>query len=329
MRHSANAVPFPKGKFCCKIEPGSDWMKKKLKIKIVAGIIVTVIMVYMAARALGGLDPWVLFRSNVNWWLFLAAAVLFGMGQFVRAFVYPYGIDCRMTLGASCRVVMVGNMANMLLPLRAGEGLRFAFFPPEYSAVRRTRLVMTPGGADVVAILLLSILAIPLAAGNMHPSTVQTLKAAGIVLAVLAIAFMLAGMLIPRLRRMTHLYITSGFARMVGWVFCSWVLLLVSNWAGMLAFQFDPVQAVRMAFAVFATSNIILFIPSSPGGLGVFEYAVVFSLSFFGVPEPSSVSVALFLHLVQYAALLPLGALAYLSGLRLQRTTAAALRKSV
>ncbi|MFT9078406.1 lysylphosphatidylglycerol synthase transmembrane domain-containing protein [Ethanoligenens sp.] len=304
-------------------------MKKKMGIKIAVGLAITTVMIYMAARALGGFDPRMLFSSNVNWWLFLSAVLLFVGGQFFRVFVYPYGIDRKLSFGISCRIVLVGNMANLLLPLRAGEGLRFAFFPPRYSAPRRTRLLMMPGGTDVVVILLLSMLAVPLAAGNMHPSTVHMLKMAGIILAVLAVAVVVVGLLVGRFRRMIHRYCTLGFARTVGWVFCSWVLLLISSWVGLLAFQLPPAEAIRMAFAVFATSNIIMFIPSSPGGLGVFEYAVVLSLHFFGVPEPTAIPIALLLHLVQYAALLPLGTVAYLTGLHLQRHAATALHKSV
>lgn len=302
-------------------------MKNKFSFKIVLGMAVTAVMIYMAARALGGLNPLALFRIHINWWFFLAAVLVFGAGQYLRAFVYPFGIDRRLTLGTACRIVLVGNMANMLLPLRLGEGIRFAFFPRLYNAQHRTRLLMEPGGTDVVVILLLSVLAVPLAAENMHPQTVHMLKIVAVVLAALAAVLLLGILLLPGIRRMASRYLTPGFARMAGWIFCSWVLILVSTWIGLLAFRFPDIASVRMAFSVFATSNIILFVPSSPGGLGVFEYAVVLSLSFFGVPEPAAVSAALLLHLVQYAALLPMGAVAYLTGLSLRRAAPAALRK--
>lgn len=304
-------------------------MKNKLGIRIGVGIAITAVMIYMAARELGGLNPAVLFQSNVNWWLFLVAALMFGAGQFVRVFVYPYGIDRGLDIGTASRIVLVGNLANMFLPLRAGEGLRFTFFPPSYRASRRTRLLVIPGVVDVVVMALLSILAVPLAAGNMHPGTERVLEVIAGVLFLLSVSFVVAGLVDRRLRRVMHRCLTQGSMRMVGWVFCSWTLLMVSNWVGMLAFQFSPVTSIRMAFAVFATSNIVLFIPSSPGGLGVFEYAVVLALRFFGVPGLSAVPVALLLHLAQYVALLPLGAVAYLSGLRLERSAVApALRKS-
>lgn len=300
-------------------------MKKKFGIRIGVGIAITVVMIYMAARELGGLNPAVLFQSKVNWWLFFVAVLIFGAGQFVRVFVYPYGIDRRLDVGTASRIVLVGNLANMFLPLRAGEGLRFTFFPPSYSAGRRTRLLIVPGIIDVVVMALLSILAVPLAAGNMHPGTERVLKILAGVLFLLSVSFVVIGLLIRRLRRVTRRYFTPGAMRMVGWIFCSWTLLMVSNWVGMLAFQFSPVMSIQMAFAVFATSNIVLCIPSSPGGLGVFEYAVVLALQFFGVSGSSAVPVALLLHLVQYAALLPLGVLAYLSGLRLERRAAASV----
>ncbi len=291
-------------------------MKNRFKIKILIGAAVSAVMIYLAASALGGLNPMRIFSVHIDWWFFVLSAALFSAGQFMRIFVYPFGIDRRLTFGQAARIVLVGNMANMLLPLKLGEGFRFAFFPKRYSMPHRTRLLAEPAAVDFVVILLLSVLAIPLTAGNMHPLTVHTLTVAGLVLAGAAAVFTVAYLLFRQVRRWVKRYLTPAFMRMLGWVFCSWVLILLSNWAGLMAFSYLNGQAMALAFAVFATSNLILFIPSSPGGLGLFEYAVVLSLRFFHVAEPAAVPIALFLHLVQYAVLLPMGLIAYLAGLR-------------
>ncbi|HCC00817.1 MAG TPA: hypothetical protein DEP42_06355 [Ruminococcaceae bacterium] len=291
-------------------------MNKKLVLKIVLGLGLTVVMIYLSANALGSLNPKVLLQRNIDWRMAGFSTLLFGLSQIVRSFVYPFGIDNSLSFGTGFRVVTIGNLANMFLPLRLGEGLRFAFFPHYYTATKRTEMIMIPGAADVVAILLISMVTVPLA-GNIHPGTVQVLKIAAIILIVLAglISFFCA--LVKSLRKKVIRLLTPGFGRMIGWVFCTWVLSLASTWLGIMAFHFSAIETARMAFAVFATSNLIMFIPSSPGGLGLFEYAVSISLTFFGMHESTAVPIALLLHAEQYVVLLPLGIIAYLSSLHL------------
>lgn len=74
------------------------------------------------------------------------------------------------------------------------------------------------------------------------------------------------------------------------------------------------------AAAVFVISSLGMAMPSSPGALGVFEAAVVFSLGLFGVERSQALAAGLVLHMVQYipvtlAGLLVLGK----SGLSLRK----------
>ncbi len=58
---------------------------------------------------------------------------------------------------------------------------------------------------------------------------------------------------------------------------------------------------------VFAVTCLGMAVPSSPGGLGVFEGAMVLSLSWFGVERSAALGIALFIHAVHF---LPLAAIA-------------------
>lgn len=49
------------------------------------------------------------------------------------------------------QIVGLGHAANMVLPFHVGEGLRAAFFPKGYSAMRRTKLLIIPAFADFTA----------------------------------------------------------------------------------------------------------------------------------------------------------------------------------
>jgi uncharacterized protein (TIRG00374 family) len=105
-------------------------------------------------------------------------------------------------------------------------------------------------------------------------------------------------------------------AKMCFWVFLSWLVMLISIWIGLLSFGFRAEESISMSFAVFAATNIINFVPASPGGIGLFEYAVVLGLGGLGVQTMAAKSAGLLLHLIQYAALLPLGTVLYLTGLK-------------
>ncbi|MDP4109377.1 MAG: lysylphosphatidylglycerol synthase domain-containing protein, partial [Bacillota bacterium] len=95
------------------------------------------------------------------------------------------------------------------------------------------------------------------------------------------------------------------------WVVLSWILLLLSTWLGIMGMNFFGLFSVRMALTVFAATNIINFIPASPGAIGFFEYSTVLGLSGLGVDSTRALAVSLPLHLIQYISLLPLGAVLY------------------
>ena len=54
------------------------------------------------------------------------------------------------------------------------------------------------------------------------------------------------------------------------------------------------------ALAVFAIASLGMAVPAAPGGLGVFEAAVVASLGWFDVPRGEALAAALVLHMLQF-----------------------------
>ena len=95
----------------------------------------------------------------------------------------------------------------------------------------------------------------------------------------------------------------------------SWVLLLMSTWLGLVAFGFHVFESMKMALAVFAATNIINFIPASPGSIGLFEYGTVLALGGLGVNHTEALAAGWLLHIIQYVALLPMGVVLYITAL--------------
>ena len=67
-------------------------------------------------------------------------------------------------------------------------------------------------------------------------------------------------------------------------------------------------------------SSLRMAMPSSPGALGVFEAAVVFSLGLFGVDRAQALTAGLVLHMVQYIPVTVAGLIIFAkSGLNLRK----------
>ncbi|WP_428569685.1 MAG: lysylphosphatidylglycerol synthase transmembrane domain-containing protein [Solidesulfovibrio sp. DCME] len=108
--------------------------------------------------------------------------------------------------------------------------------------------------------------------------------------------------------------IALGLYTLVCWAFYASSTFLVLWWVAKMQLSWGH------AAAVFVISSLGMAMPSSPGALGVFEAAVVFSLGLFGVDRSQALAAGLVLHMVQYipvtvAGLLVLGK----SGLNLRK----------
>ena len=290
-------------------------MSKKLLIRIVAGILLSAVIIYFTIRAIGGLNPYWLLSANINWGLAVFSVVLFAFSVFVRAMVYPFGINKQIGVMEAFRIVAIGNAANMVLPIRAGELLRIALFPQSFSPSKRTWLVTVPAAADMLAIFSISELALPVS-GFHNPTIVSALHIASSVILFAIIVLLILLFSVQRFKLTAEHFVKGSVFKMSLWVFFSWFVMLASIIFGLMAYGYNASQSVLMSFAIFASTNIVMLIPSTPGGIGLFEYGVVLGLEGFGITKFPAKEVGMLLHLIQYAALLPLGAWLYLYGIR-------------
>jgi len=289
-------------------------MPTKTKLKLLIGIIMTVVMVYYSIGALKGLHVSVLFHADINWGLALVSVAIFVYANYIRGLSYTRGIDRNMDRMTALQIVGIGHAANMVLPFHVGEGLRAAFFPRGYSVLKRTNLLVIPAFADFASIIILSICAVPFA-GFKDQNLLKALWILTFLCIAAFIVFVILIFFLPRLRRYLRDYLNIDTVKMMNWVLLSWVILLVSTWIGLVAFGFPWMASIRMSLAVFAATNIINFIPATPGAIGLFEYGTILGLGGLGIDPTTALSVSLLLHLIQYAALLPLGIFLYIKSL--------------
>jgi uncharacterized membrane protein YbhN (UPF0104 family) len=278
----------------------------KTKIKLLLGIIITILVIYYSFKTLGGFDLSDVFHLKTNWFLVFVSIVICAYSNYIRGLGYTLGIDPNINRLTALQIVGIGHAANMILPLHIGDGLRFAFFPENYTALRRTQLVMIPAIADSIAIIVISLLAVPFS-GFKDPRFVNVLWILFFSCIALITLLLVIIYFIPRLRTYVHHYLTVGMLKMMLWVLFSYILLLLSIWVGLIAFGFSWEASLRMSLTIFATTNFVGFIPASPGAVGLFEYGVIIGLAGLGIQQSEALPAGLLLHLIQYAALLPLG----------------------
>ncbi len=88
-------------------------------------------------------------------------------------------------------------------------------------------------------------------------------------------------------------FLLLGWYTLLVWLSYLAVALLFVQWAAGL-----ELTAAQVA-AVFVVSSIGLSLPSSPGGMGVYEAAVVLSLGWFGVTKETALAAGIGLHVLQ------------------------------
>jgi uncharacterized protein (TIRG00374 family) len=235
--------------------------------------------------------------------------------------------------------MMIGYMANNVLPLRAGEVVRI------YVVARRWRaatgrpasesfwLVAATLGVervlDSLALLLILgalVLVIPV------PAVFQWAAATLLILDVIGIAIVIA---LARNPRAAHGLITRWTGRwpaaarlagrtfdvalrgiegirtrahllpLLGWTIVVWLCPAAAAWSMLRAVDLDlPFVA---GWTVLSFVGLGIAVPSAPGYVGVWHAAAVLAVMIFGVPQATAVAYALLYHAGQFVPITVLG----------------------
>jgi glycosyltransferase 2 family protein len=217
----------------------------------------------------------------------------------------------------------IGFMANMLLPLRAGEVIRPVL------ASRRAELPL--GGVlatillerifDMFTVLLLfglSVMVVPLSEQAMHWGL--TLTALAVVVGAcigllrwqedlaLGVIRRLCDLLPGRIGGPAYGFVAgfvkaleilgspSDFARAFAWSLYVWLVIAALNALGLAAFHL-PVQSALVVTAIIA---IAVSVPSAPGYIGSFQLGCVVALAMYAVPESKALAFSIVHHLAQF-----------------------------
>jgi glycosyltransferase 2 family protein len=335
---------------------------RRRNAQIGVGLAISLLCLWLAFRGLELGEVWRAL-AEARYWLLLPALALYFGGVWVRAVRWgdllrpvtpapPGGLGGRIPSGRLFPIVVIGYMANDVLPARLGEVVRC------YVLRRREGVPVSAALGTVLlervmdGIVMLAFMAVALPLLPFSAALYQLMAGAGLVFGV-AVAGLLLLAVRPHLatrvaegstrflpegprERLRGFAVSffSGLAALGGGVGVTLRLFALSGaaWlleAGMyyvLMFAFDAEPAplppsFPLAMLTTAVANLGTLIPSSPGYVGVFDFLGRSVLGQFGVPEATALAYVLVVHA---ALVLPVTLLGFwytwrLGGLRLLR----------
>lgn len=315
-------------------------MRAKVDFKLWSGIAVSLFFMALLFKKIDFRLLGEALRSADYRLVFLAICFTF-ISYFLRAVRWRYLLisEKNIPLSSLYSATIIGYMANNLLPARLGELVR------AHSLAQREQL-KTPAvfaslvidrlfdGFTVLLMLLMTLYTIKLPVGMEDAAL--ALRGGGVIMFLIYCGVMLF-LYVLKLHTMRTLsvvgYVLKPFPRrfsdtlipllgsFIGgirlsprrWHFVAvcaasaaiWLLCLMSVDVTLLSFNIHlPVTAsifilILLVFAVM--------VPASPGYIGTYHYACYKGLSVFGIPETTSVSIALIMHAIGFFPVIIVG----------------------
>jgi uncharacterized protein (TIRG00374 family) len=300
------------------------------RLKVAAGIVVSV---GLFAFLLWSVDlrelAAQLGRTHLSW--VLLSTALGPVGLWVRArrwrYLFPPGPEPPGLLPA----VMIGYMANNVLPLRAGEVIRVYVvarrWPRGFWAALGT-LVVERVLDSVALVLILGVLVLLIPVPPVFRWAAVTLLAIDVAAVAVLGWLTVAPHAGPRLARRLlrpwprgadraasilerFVYGLDGIRTpahrvpLLAWTVLVWLVPALIAWLCFLAMDLDlPILA---AWTVLAFVGLGISVPSAPGYVGVFHYAAVLALAVFDVARPAAVGYAIVFHATQIISITVVG----------------------
>ncbi len=291
-------------------------------VGVVIGLAVTCAFGYLAVS---GVD-FERFRAGLSEitfaWLVPALAAL-ALAVWIRAVRWRllFVPKTRPPLRAVTLALLIGCFFNQLLPARAGEAARVLALHRDSGTSRAEAAgtAITERVFDVLSLLLTFFVAVPIL-----PAITWIRRAAlfAIVFALLLVALIVVVLRyeerpvsfifgpLTRLPGVSRERVDNAAANLVHGLtglhrprlaipalvatFASWIVLALSFWCGLLAFDLGLGYSAGLLIVIVA--NLALIAPSGPAGLGVFEAAVVLALIPYGVDRSEALATAVVLH---------------------------------
>jgi uncharacterized protein (TIRG00374 family) len=318
--------------------------------RMIIGCLIGVVFLYLAGRKVDFSLMWEAF-TKVNYWFVLLAVPVIFFSHLLRALRWRYLMDPikRVDVASLFSALLIGYMANILMPAHLGELLRAYVLGKkrEVSASSTFATIVVERIIDVFALLLLMVFAILL-----YPFP-DWINKAGYAMLIATVGLFVFLILLKKyfafFERFLNLFfrplpngmkerLSRGIERFVlgivplrnGWNYLIVAVLSVVIWAcygfiiHLVLYAFDFVSLYRLpwwtSLIVLVITTIGIVVPSSPGYVGTYHWLCQVSLAMFAVPAGPALSFAILTHGVNFLPVLIVGLiLAYNEGVEIFR----------
>ena len=319
-------------------------------IRLIIGCLIGIVFLYLTVRKVDFSLMWEAF-TRVNYWFILLAIPVIFFSHFLRALRWRYFMDPikRVDVASLFSALLIGYMANILMPAHLGELLRAYVLGKKrgVSASSTFATIVVERIVDIFALLLLMVFAIFL---YPFPDWINkagyTMLAGTVGLFVFLIllkkhfAFFerflnlffrpLPKGLQEKLGRGIRSFVVGIVPLRHGWDYLVVTVLSVVIWAcygfiiHLVLYGSDFVSVYHLPWStsliVLVVTTIGIVIPSSPGYVGTYHWLCQISLAMFGVPAGPALSFAILTHGVTFLPVLIVGLiLAYYEGVEIFR----------
>lgn len=291
---------------------GKRWLWDT-RVRLLIAVVISVVLGWLSVR---GMD-WGLvadqFQNFPAGWAFASLAI-FILASFLRAYRWKVlFVGERVPLMRLFMVQNAGIGLNSMVPVRVvSEGAQFALLTLRYR-IKGGAAIATLGverilDMVVTAFLLMAVLALLPNKGDFLPYVVGVFMVA--VASVMAVPFLIWLSGKPLLNRIPLLVSAAAYlsdlARhraALGYAFiltlAYWLLVGVSAWV-LAAGMGLGISAFVATLAILGTLYFATAVPALPAAAGTFEFAIVYVLKFFEVPQDLAFSYGVVIHAVLF-----------------------------
>ena len=318
--------------------------------RLIIGCLIGLVFLYLTGRKVDFSLMWEAF-TKVNYWFVLLAVPVIFFSHLLRALRWRYLMDPikRVDVASLFSALLIGYMANILMPAHLGELLRAYVLGKkrEVSASSTFATIVVERIIDVFALLLLMVFAI-----LVYPFP-EWINKAGYAMLVGTVGLFVFLILLKKyfafFERFLNFFfrplpkelqerLVRGIERFVlgivplrsGWDYPVVAVLSVVIWAcygfiiHLILYAFDFVTLYHLPWStsliVLVVTTIGIVVPSSPGYVGTYHWLCQISLAMFGVPAGPALSFAILTHGVNFLPVLIVGLiLAYYEGVEIFR----------
>jgi len=304
-----------------------------MKKKFLIGMLVSLVFLYLAFRKVDYTELWQALKG-ANYWFIIPNIILGIFSMWMRAFRWKYMVNPikKVGLGRLFSSVMIGFMANNVLPARLGEFIR------AYSLGTKENISKSASFATIVVerifdgfsilfILWATLLLFPFPDWVKKGSNLFLLMNLGILFFLIFLEvktdstvkfFQYIFRFLPHKLRMKAEEIllkfisglkvfrdVSSLIWILIWSILIWVVIGISNYFIFLAFGlYPPIQA---SFILLVIVCLGVMLPSSPGFVGTFQFFSIVALARFVYDKNIAFPFSIVLHACQYFPVTLLG----------------------